>query len=175
MPILELGHVGVWVNDLDLMRTFYSDLMGLTITDEDLELGIVFFSARPEEEHHEFVIAKGRNDPSGAKIVQQISFRLDSVASLLDFHKRFKAAGVEIQTEVTHGNAYGIYFWDPEGNRVEVYYRVPLDVKVPQPFSKKMDYDLPEEEFLAQAERLLREDDGPKYQSVVGGGSAPTA
>jgi hypothetical protein len=34
--------------------------LGVTITDEDEERGIVFFSARPGEEHHEFVLQRGR-------------------------------------------------------------------------------------------------------------------
>ncbi|GGJ42762.1 VOC family protein [Streptomyces brasiliensis] len=167
MPILELGHVGLWVNDLEKMRVFYRDVLELPITDEDTELGIVFFSARPQEEHHEFVIARSPEKQGAPNRVQQVSFRVDTVAELLRFHKKFKEAGVELQREVTHGNAYGIYFWDPEGNRAEVYYRVPIDVR--QPFSKELNYDLPEEEFLAEAQRLLDEA-GPAYQGVLGGG-----
>ena len=166
MPIAELGHVGVWVDDLAQMRTFYTEMMGLTITDEDLELGMVFLSARPETEHHELVLARGRRGSDDVKLIQQVSFRIDSVESLLDFHRRFKEAGVKVQQEVTHGNAYGIYFWDPEGNRIEVYYRVPVDVR--QPFRKDLNLDQSLEDVLAEAERLLAED-GPAYTGALGG------
>ncbi|MGH2541821.1 MAG: VOC family protein, partial [Ardenticatenaceae bacterium] len=62
MPkVSGLGHVGIFVNDLMKQRDFYSRVMGLQITDEDLEQrGMVFMSAQPEVEHHEFVIMKGR-------------------------------------------------------------------------------------------------------------------
>ena len=164
MTIAELGHVGVWDDDLDLMRSFYNDMLGLSVTDEDLDKGIIFLSARPETEHHEFVLARGRRSPADVKVIQQISFRVDSVESLLDFHHRFKVAGVKVQQEVTHGDAYGIYFWDPEGNRVEVYYRVPLDVR--QPFRKDLNLDQSPKDVLAE--------DGPAYTGAVGGSAAAT-
>lgn len=166
MPIAELGHTGVWVDDLEKMREFYSTVLGLTITDENLDHGIVFLSARPDVEHHEFVLARGRNAPDDVKLIQQISFRVEDVETLLEFHNRFKAAGVPVQQEVTHGNAYGIYFWDPEGNRIEVYVRLPLDVR--QPFRKDLNLDQSADDVLAEAERLL-DDGGPATSGAPGG------
>ena len=68
MPSVSgLGHVGIYVNDLMKQRDFYSRVMGLEVTDEDLEdRGMVFLSANPEEEHHEFVLMKGRSAPADA-------------------------------------------------------------------------------------------------------------
>ncbi|WP_308404367.1 VOC family protein [Streptomyces sp. ATCC 21386] len=161
--ITGLGHTGFWVYDLELMRDFYSRVMGLTVTDEDEERGIVFLSARPDEEHHEFVLQRGRTAPDGAKLTHQVSWRVDSLESVIDFHHRLRAEGIEVQQEVTHGNAIGIYFFDPEGNRNEVYLRLERDVH--QPFRKTIDLDLPPEEILAESERLLTEG-GPAYQPV---------
>ncbi|MFD4602372.1 VOC family protein [Streptomyces sp. NPDC058464] len=163
MAITGLGHTGLWVNDLDTMRDFYTRLLGLTVTDEDPDLGIVFFSSQPEEEHHEFVLQRGRTAPDGAKLTHQISWRVDSLETLVAFHRRFRDEGIRVQQEVTHGNAYGIYFFDPEGNRNEVYLRVERDVR--QPFRKTLDLDLPLEEIHAEAERLLS-DGGKAYQPV---------
>ena len=74
MPsVAGLGHVGIYTHDLFKMRDFYSRVMGLEITDEETEkTGIVFMSSNPEEEHHEFVLMKGRDVPEGSKVVQQI-------------------------------------------------------------------------------------------------------
>ena len=58
MPVLGLGHTGLWVTDLAVMRDFYERVVGLTVTDEDEEQGIVFLSAQPEVEHHEFVLQR---------------------------------------------------------------------------------------------------------------------
>ncbi|MFC0039058.1 VOC family protein [Actinomadura rayongensis] len=163
MAITGLGHTGLWVFDLPKMRDFYERVLGLTVTDEDAGLGIVFFSARPDEEHHEFVLQKGRTAEPGAKQQHQISWRVQSLEDIRAFHRRFQEEGVEVQQEVTHGNAFGIYFFDPEGNRNEVYLRVERDVR--QPFRKSIDFGLPAEEIYAEADRLLR-DGGPDYQPV---------
>ena len=162
--ITGLGHTGLWVNDLDRMRDFYQRVLGLTITDEDAGAGIVFFSSRPDEEHHEFVLQRGRQAPDDVKLTHQISWRVESLDDLREFHRRFVAEGVRIQQEVTHGNAFGIYFFDPEGNRNEVYLRIERDVR--QPFRKTLHLDQEPEEIYAEAERLLT-DGGPAYRPVV--------
>lgn len=163
MPITGLGHTGLWVNDLPLMRDFYERVLGLTVTDEDGELGIVFFSAKPELEHHEFVLQTGRTAPAGAKLPHQISWRVDSIETIVDFHNRFRDEEIPVQQEVTHGNAIGIYFFDPEGNRNEVYLRLDRDVR--QPFRKSLNLDQPVEQILADVEELLVHG-GPAYQPV---------
>jgi catechol-2,3-dioxygenase len=89
---------------------------------------------------------------------------VDSVETLQLYHHRFKAEGVPVQQEVTHGNAYGIYFFDPEGNRGEIYLRIPRDVR--QPFRKSLNLEQSVEDVNAEAERLLAED-GPRYQPVT--------
>lgn len=163
MPISELGHTGFWVDDLDTMRAFYTDMLGLTVTDEDADLGIVFFSSRPKQEHHEFVLQRGRTAPAGSKLTHQVSWRVDTLETILEFHRRFRDADVDVQQEVTHGNAIGIYFFDPEGNRNEVYVR--LDQDVPQPFRKSIDLDQEPDQVLAEADRL-RADGTAAYQPV---------
>ncbi|MQY06600.1 VOC family protein [Actinomadura macrotermitis] len=163
MAIAELGHTGLWVYDLPLMRDFYERVLGLTVTDEDAELGIVFFSSRPDEEHHEFVLQTGRTAEPGAKQQHQISWRVETLEDIRAFHRTFQEEGVEVQQEVTHGNAFGIYFFDPEGNRNEVYLRLDRDVR--QPFRKSIDFGLPAEQIYAEADRLLA-DGGPAYQPV---------
>jgi catechol-2,3-dioxygenase len=163
MPITGLGHTGLWVNDLPRMRDFYERVLGLQVTDEDEELGIVFFSAQPENEHHEFVLQTGRTAEAGAKLPHQISWRVDSLETIVDFHNRFRDEEIPVQQEVTHGNAIGIYFFDPEGNRNEVYLR--LDREVRQPFRKSLNLDQPLDQILAEVEDLLVHG-GPAYQPV---------
>ncbi|MEV4624002.1 VOC family protein [Asanoa sp. NPDC049573] len=162
--ITGLGHTGLWVDDLEKMRDFYTRLLGLTVTDEDPDQGIVFLSARPEEEHHEFVLQRGRNAPPDVKLTHQISWRVESLEDLRDFHRKFAEEGVRVQQEVTHGNAFGIYFFDPEGNRNEVYLQIKRDVR--QPFRKTINLDQEPEAVYAEAERLLN-DGGLAYQPVV--------
>ena len=62
MPqISGLGHVGLYCHDLVKMRDFYAGVLGLAITDEDLDRGICFLSAQPDAEHHELALAQARS------------------------------------------------------------------------------------------------------------------
>lgn len=155
MPAVSgLGHVGIHVNDLMAQRDFYSRVMGLKIADEDLETRkMVFFSANPEEEHHEFVIVAGRTAPEDAVLINQISFKVDTLSELKEFYNVFREEGVRIDRTVSHGNAFGMYARDPEGNTIEVYYKTGFPV--PQPHADPVDFDASEEELLAGARALI--------------------
>ena len=152
--IEALGHVGVYAEDIMKQRDFYSRVMGLKIADEDLDgRGMVFMSADPEREHHEFVLVKGRVTDGDAKVIQQISFIVNSVEDLKDFYYRFKEENVTIERTVSHGNALGMYFFDPEGNRIEIYYRTGYDV--PQPHGDPINLEASVEELLGIAQAAI--------------------
>jgi catechol 2,3-dioxygenase-like lactoylglutathione lyase family enzyme len=102
--VARLGHVGLHVQDLEKEKAFYRDIIGLTVTDEDPELGMVFMSARPEEEHHELMLCAGRNVGAEARVVQQVSFRCNSLEDVLGFYRRFKERGVKFDVILSHGN-----------------------------------------------------------------------
>ena len=148
MPkVSGLGHVGIYVHDLIKQRDFYSRVIGLEIADEDIEgRGMVFLSAHPDEEHHEFVIMKGRTGDPGTQVIQQLSFKVDTLAELKEFHTVFKNEGVNIQRTVSHGNAFGMYADDPEGNTIEVYYKTGFPV--PQPHGDPVDLEESEENLM---------------------------
>jgi catechol 2,3-dioxygenase len=63
-----------------------------------------------------------------------------------------------IDRTVTHGIACSVYFFDPEGNRIELYYTTPY--KVRQPLGEVIDLDKPDAELLAFA-KSLEEIKGP--------------
>ncbi len=151
-----LGHVGIYVNDLMKQRDFYTRVMGLEIADEDIEgRGMVFLSAHPDEEHHELVLIKGRSASADVQLINQMSFKVDSVAELKAFHRVFTEEGVTIQRTVSHGNALGMYGLDPEGNTIEVYYKTGFPV--PQPHGDPIDLEASEEALLAIARAAIPE------------------
>ena len=167
--IAELGHTGLWVKDLPRMKEFYTRVLGLQVTDEDEQEGMVFLSARPDAEHHELVLARGRVGGPETKVTHQISWRVASLDDVLEFHARFREQGIQVQQEVTHGNAVGIYFFDPEGNRNEVYWQTGRDVR--QPFRKTLNLDQPADAVLAESDQLVAAG-GPAYQPVTTGPAA---
>jgi catechol-2,3-dioxygenase len=144
--VARLGHVGLHVQDLERQKAFYRDIIGLTVTDEDTERGLVFMSSRPNQEHHELLLCRGRNVGEDARVVQQISFRCDSFDDMLGFYHRFKESGVKFDAVVSHGNAIGVYIFDPEGNRIETYWNTGLTAK--QPYGEVIDLEQPPAQML---------------------------
>jgi catechol 2,3-dioxygenase-like lactoylglutathione lyase family enzyme len=147
MPTIErLAHVGIHVEDHDRAVAFYRDVLGLQVTDSEPELGMTFLSSRPDVEHHELLIAGGRTSPAGTLMLQQISWRCSSLDDIIGYHHRLIEHGVALDMEVNHGNAIGIYFYDPEGNRNEVYW--PTGLKARQVYLEGVDLEAPVAEIL---------------------------
>ena len=148
-----LGHVGIYTQDIMKMRDFYTRVIGLKIADENLDRGMCFLSADPIAEHHEFVLMKGRQAPEDTKLVQQISFKVPTIQDLREYKQMIEDENLKIDRIVSHGNAFGMYFFDPEGNRVELYYRTGFPV--PQPHAEQIDLSRSDEELLTDAKELL--------------------
>jgi catechol-2,3-dioxygenase len=144
MPkVTGLGHVGIYVRDPQIMINFYSGFLGMSVTDRGPDDRIVFLSANPAIEHHEFVLVKSedrKTDP------QQVSFTAASLADLRTFYAEILSRGYPVEMVVNHGNAIGCYFRDPEENVVEVYWHTGKDW--PQPYGDPIDLLKSEEELL---------------------------
>ena len=115
-----LGHIGFYVKDLELMKDFYANFMGMTLTKVG-PLG-AFFSADPEAVDHEIALINGRTSLDGPELIQQISMRVDSLDDLRDFKQRIHERGYKLERIVTHASAIGCYFKDPENNTTEVFW-----------------------------------------------------
>ncbi len=162
MPRIErLGHVGIYCSDLARQADFYGRVLGLTITDRDDRRGLVFLSARPDEEDHELLLAAGRNVGRDAQVIQQLSFRCASLSEVRGFYHRLVAEGAEIDVIVSHGVAVGVYFYDPEGNRLEVYYATGIDA--PQPHVIGIDIAQDDAAIMAGVQRGVAEHPGAPF------------
>ena len=126
MPqISGLGHVGLYCHDLGKMRDFYAGVLGLAITDEDLDRGICFLSAQPDAEHHELALAQARSRRRRRNTCSRSPFKVKSLDDVRAFYHRLQDAGMRIERTITHGIACSVYFFDPEDNRIELYYTTP--------------------------------------------------
>jgi len=121
--VVGLGHIGIYVRDLERMTTFYRDFLGMQVTKQSPGRA-VFLSSDPERVDHEIALMTGRaSDQDQEKpLIQQISLRVPSLDDLRTFKRRIQAEGYTIDQIVTHLSAIGCYFFDPEGNRTEVFW-----------------------------------------------------
>jgi catechol 2,3-dioxygenase-like lactoylglutathione lyase family enzyme len=160
---LALSHVGYFVTDINKMVDFYTRVLKFVVSDrgDRADGSTIVFMTRDPREHHQLVFATGRPDKIDFSIVNQISFRVDSLTTLRTmFHALQKEPIQKMLGPVTHGNALSVYFLDPEGNRVELLIDTPW--YVPQPHRLAVDLDQPEDQLWAGVEKHCRDTPGFK-------------
>jgi len=150
--VTGLGHVGIYVTDLERMVAFYRDVMGMQVTKQNWRMGAVFLSADPEAVDHEIALMRGRPSADDPHLIQQISMRVETLDDLREFHRRLRAEGYRIERVVNHASAIGCYFFDPEGNRTEVFWVTGRPSWVP--VANPIDIEQPDEAVLAEVDRL---------------------
>ena len=150
--VAGLGHVGIYVRDLEKMGAFYRDFMGMQLT-KQRPGRLMFFSAHPEAVDHEIALIAGRPEGNAPQLVDQISLRVETLADLRDFHRRIQEAGYKLDRVVNHGSAIGCYFFDPEGNRTEVFWVTGRPCWVPT--SEPVDLADSDEAILAHVDRII--------------------
>jgi len=156
----RLAHMGIYVHDREKMEQFYTDVLGLMVTDHGPGrngVHLTFLSGN-KDNHHQVVLVTGRPDTSGFNPIQQISFMVDSLSDLREVHRRALSLGATDMRPVSHGNAWSIYFKDPEGNTVEAFLDTPFHV--PQPHGEFLDLTKSDDEILRATEDACRKDPG---------------
>ncbi|WP_028603529.1 VOC family protein [Ottowia thiooxydans] len=155
-PDAQLTHLGLYVRDLDTMVAFYGDLLGMVVTDTgELRGSRITFMSRNPDEHHQLVMISGRPDDEYSP-VSQMSFRVKTLEDLQYYHRAVAKMGLRDLRPSNHGNAWSIYFLDPEGNKVEIYASSPWYVN--QPHLQPLDLDAPPDEIRATTEAMVRSD-----------------
>lgn len=153
----QLAHVGVYVTDPEPMIRFYQDVVGLTVTDRGIsssgKVPIIFMSANPTQ-HHQFVLVQGRAKEAQST-VNQLSFKVETLNELREVAAKATARGVKLRP-VSHGNAWSVYFPDPEGNQIEIYLDTPWHVA--QPHGDPIDFSKSDAEIHAETEAKVRAD-----------------
>jgi catechol 2,3-dioxygenase len=129
--IKRTGHLVLKVKDLERSRRFFTEVLGLPIVGEAPQAGFLFFSPDVKENHHVLAI---RQAPEGARMPQaddigmeHVAYELESFADLQEAYRVLKANNVRFRHVVFHGITKSIYFYDPDGNMLEVYCNVPPD------------------------------------------------
>jgi catechol 2,3-dioxygenase len=168
---LSMSHIGIYVYDVPNMEDFYTRVLGFTVTDRGKVRGadIVFTSWDPKD-HHQVILIAGRPKELAYNHINQISFRVASVEDLQAIWRRVKdESGVSDIKPMDHGNAWSLYFRDPEDNRIEVFCDTQWYIE--QPCLEDLDLSLPAEQIRAKSDAFCRTAPGFKpiaeYQAEV--------
>ena len=151
-----LAHLGIFVTDIGAMERFYTAVFGLLVTDRGtgkvFKNDLVFLSGASDQ-HHQVVLSSGKA-PDTPSTVMQLSFKVPSLDALRERRQVALDHGAADLMCLNHGNAWSIYFFDPEGNRIEIYLDTPFHT--PQPCGEPLDLELNDDEIL-ESTRLLIE------------------
>lgn len=159
---VAFSHVGIFVTDLAKMLDFYMRVFGFALTDRGrIHGGEIAFLTRNPREHHQLVLASGRPPALPFNVVQQISFRVDSLSTLRYLHGALRNEPVTELSFISHGIAISVYCRDPEGNRLELFIDSPWYVE--QPLAIPLDEHSSDEELWKRVEEQARTH--PGFQS----------
>lgn len=156
-PDAQLTHIGLFVQDIDRMKAFYCEVLGMTVSDGGHHTGrdLVFLTRNPDE-HHQLVLARDPSRPKATgSTLNQLSFRLKSLEDLREFYRRLESMKVEGLEGRDHGNSWSAYFFDPEGNKIELY--VPTPWHVSQPWRAPLDLTQPVDAIVKLTEGRMKE------------------
>jgi len=129
IKLAGIGHVLLRVADEEASKRFYRDVLGFRVAEQDPEHGGVFMTLG--DGFHTLDITQ---HPAGADAVRSergqlglvhIAFKVDSYPALRGAYAHLLANGVEIQRALDHVCQRSIYFTDPDGNGLEIYYEMP--------------------------------------------------
>ncbi len=155
---LKLSHAFINVADLSKVVPFYTDILGFQVTDRghiNGDVEAVFMSQDPDN-HHQIALASTLKDNDGGRNLGHVAFRMESLDDLRTLKKRLTSEGIAIGRELSHGNAWSLYFADPEGNGVECFVDTPFHVSQPQ--GKPTDIDLDDETLLDKTREDFRQE-----------------
>ena len=122
MNIKELGHVVLFVSDLERSANFYRDILGFWEVTRDQSTAM-FSSGRT---HHELLLIEVGGQPNLDRIptpgLYHIGFKIgDSPEDAKRAYRELQQKQVEIVGTGDHGMTHSIYILDPDGNELELY------------------------------------------------------
>lgn len=120
MSIAHVAHAELRVNDLDASREFFTEVLGLFVSDE--EDGRVYLRAWQDWDHHSLVLTQAAT--SG---LEHLAWRVSDAGSLQAYERQLTSLGIETHwvpggSELGHGDA--LRFRTPSGLPFELFWEV---------------------------------------------------
>jgi catechol-2,3-dioxygenase len=131
MQIRELGHVVLFVKNLERSAHFYRDVLGFRAleTPDRMRGAVLAFSTG--RTHHELLLIEvgedARHPGNGRRAgLYHIGLKVgDRDAELAAAWQELESAGVTVSGAADHTVTHSLYLADPDGNEIELYIDVP--------------------------------------------------
>jgi len=129
VTVKELGHLVLYVRDLERSERFYRDVLGWREISRPATMPAAAFSSG--RTHHELLLIEVGPDaqpiPSGRRVgLYHFGLKVgETDDELRDALARVQEAGVRIVGTSDHTVTHSLYVLDPDGNEVELYVDMP--------------------------------------------------
>ena len=121
--INKVGHVVLEVRDVEVSAKFFSEALGMELVRFEREWvrPMAFLSFGTQ--HHDIAMVKARDDAERGDLgLNHVAFQIDGgEAELEALRQKLVDYGVGIERFDDHGWTKGVYFFDPDGNRLEIF------------------------------------------------------
>jgi catechol-2,3-dioxygenase len=127
MHVKELGHVVLYVRDLERSRRFYRDVLGWQEVAGDTPLRMPAAAFSSGRTHHELLLIEvgpsATPIPEGRRVgLYHFGLKIgETDDELRDAVRDLQAAGVPLAGSSDHGVTHSLYIQDPDGNEIELY------------------------------------------------------
>jgi catechol-2,3-dioxygenase len=134
MRLTKIGHVLIAVHDLARSRDFYTRLLGFEVLEEDPDHGGVFLTIGEGTHVVDLVQLPGHApSPVPQSFAElkpslgygHVAFPVESALDLRRAYFELIDNGVRVLGVVDHESQDSIYFCDPDGNMLEIYWERP--------------------------------------------------
>ena len=119
-------------------------------------------AAALEEGDSRLVLVGGMDNDPQFMFADHLAFRVDGIDAVRAVKARLEEAGVEGVAPVSHGNAWSVYFTDPEGNGIECFTDTPFHVA--QPYLEGLPIEMSNDEILEHTRAELA--GKPEFQPI---------
>ncbi len=125
----QLGHLVIRVRDLEASERFYTDVLGLHVTNKRPG-SMTFMSAGDASSHELALVPVGEEAPGPEKDrvgLFHFAWEMETFDDLKTLYQDMKRKDVNIGGIGDHGISIGVYLFDPDGNEIEVFYESPKE------------------------------------------------
>ncbi len=120
MKIAHAGHAELLVSNLEASKKFFTETMGLFITEEDTTS--VYLRAWQDWEHHTLILRKGEKSA-----LVHLGWRVETPESLEQYARHFDEAGIAynwVEAGIERGQGRALRFSSPSGVPMELYWEI---------------------------------------------------
>jgi catechol 2,3-dioxygenase-like lactoylglutathione lyase family enzyme len=119
--IKRVGHVVLGVRDPQKSIKFYTEALGMELVNVLEEMQMAFLSFG-ERDHDIAVIRVPDDQPVGSSGLAHTALEIEGgQEQLRELYHRLKDYGARVEFTVDHVLTKSVYFFDPDGNRLEIF------------------------------------------------------